>query len=85
MENADSTHSAVIESNGGAGGGTGGSGSKPEDTGEEEDEGGIEEEGHSKYDPGAVAPWDGGPVKPYLYGRKVVFILSRRRLGPLYR
>jgi hypothetical protein len=30
---------------------------------------------HRKYDPVAKAPWRGGEVKPYLCGRKAVFIL----------
>ena len=42
-------------------------------------------ERHPKYDPSAVAPWNGGQVKPYLYGRKVVFKLRGRRLEPIWR
>lgn len=34
---------------------------------------------HIKYDLMAKAPWEGGEVKPYLYGRKVVFILKGKR------
>ena len=40
---------------------------------------------HSKYDPNALAPWKGGDVKPYLYGRRVVFVLAGRRLPPCTR
>lgn len=40
---------------------------------------------HAKYDADAQPPWRGGEVKPYLYGRKVVFILGGRRQPPLYR
>jgi hypothetical protein len=43
------------------------------------------EERHPKYDPSARAPWKGGQVKPYLYGRKVVFKLSGRRLPEIWR
>jgi hypothetical protein len=32
---------------------------------------------HRKYNPIARAPWRGGEVQPYLYGRKIVFILKR--------
>ena len=34
---------------------------------------------HSKYDPTASPPWAGGDVKPFLYGRRVTFILQGRR------
>ena len=40
---------------------------------------------HAKYDAEATPPWLGGQVKPFLYGRKVVFILGGRRQAPLYR
>jgi hypothetical protein len=40
---------------------------------------------HIKYDPTAKPPWSGGDVKPYLYGRKVVFILEGRRGEPIAR
>ena len=47
--------------------------------------GAAPEERHTKYDPSARAPWKGGEVKPYLYGRKVVFKLSGRRLAEVWR
>ena len=47
--------------------------------------GAAPEERHPKYDPNARAPWKGGEVKPYLYGRKVVFKLSGRRLAEIWR
>ena len=34
---------------------------------------------HRKYNPIARAPWRGGEVRPYLYGRKIVFILNGER------
>jgi hypothetical protein len=34
---------------------------------------------HRKYNPIARAPWRGGEVQPYLYGRRVVFILNGER------
>jgi hypothetical protein len=34
---------------------------------------------HRKYNPVARAPWRGGEVRPYLYGRRVVFILGGER------
>ena len=40
---------------------------------------------HSKYDPTAKAPWRGGEVKPFLYGRKITFILSGKRDDPIAR
>jgi hypothetical protein len=40
---------------------------------------------HIKYDLAAKPPWSGGEVKPYLYGRKVVFILEGRRGEPITR
>jgi hypothetical protein len=40
---------------------------------------------HRKYDANAVPPWNGGDVKPFLYGRKVVFVLQGRRLAPIWR
>ena len=40
---------------------------------------------HIKYDLAAKPPWSGGEVKPYLYGRKVVFILDGRRGEPITR
>lgn len=40
---------------------------------------------HSKYDPTASPPWSGGDVKPFLYGRKVTFILQGRRGEPITR
>jgi hypothetical protein len=40
---------------------------------------------HIKYDLAAKPPWSGGEVKPYLYGRKVVFILEGRRGEPINR
>ena len=40
---------------------------------------------HSKYDPAAKAPWHGGEVRPFLYGRKITFILSGRRGDPIAR
>ena len=43
------------------------------------------EERHEKYDPHARAPWKGGEVKPYLYGRKVVLKLGGKRLPPIWR
>ena len=52
----------------------------------EEWEGGAESGGrHRKYDPVAKAPWRGGEVKPYLYGRKVVFVLKGKRGDPITR
>jgi hypothetical protein len=40
---------------------------------------------HIKYDLMAKAPWHGGEVKPYLYGRKVVFVLEGKRGEPITR
>jgi len=40
---------------------------------------------HSKYSPTARAPWRGGEVKPFLYGRKITFILSGKRGDPIDR
>ena len=40
---------------------------------------------HSKYDPTASPPWAGGDVKPFLYGRRVTFILQGRRGEPITR
>jgi hypothetical protein len=40
---------------------------------------------HSKYDPTASPPWSGGDVRPFLYGRKVTFILQGRRGEPITR
>jgi hypothetical protein len=52
----------------------------------EEWEGGADSGGrHRKYDPVAKEPWHGGEVKPYLYGRKVVFILNGKRGEPITR
>jgi hypothetical protein len=34
---------------------------------------------HRKYNPIARAPWRGGEVRPYLYGRRIVFILNGER------
>jgi hypothetical protein len=52
----------------------------------EEWEGGAESGGrHRKYDLVAKAPWRGGEVKPYLYGRKVVFVLQGERGEPITR
>jgi len=52
----------------------------------EEWEGGADSGGrHRKYDPVAKEPWRGGEVKPYLYGRRVVFILKGKRGEPITR
>jgi len=40
---------------------------------------------HRKYNPTAMAPWRGGEVKPFLYGRKITFILSGKRGDPIAR
>ena len=40
---------------------------------------------HAKYDITAKAPWDGGEVKPFLYGRRVVFVLEGKRGEPITR
>jgi hypothetical protein len=40
---------------------------------------------HSKYNPLAKAPWSGGDVKPFLYGRKITFILQGKRGEPITR
>jgi len=40
---------------------------------------------HSKYDPTARAPWRGGEVRPFLYGRKITFILNGKRGDPIAR
>lgn len=40
---------------------------------------------HIKYDLMAKPPWHGGEVKPYLYGRKVVFIHQGKRGEPITR
>ena len=40
---------------------------------------------HSKYDPTASPPWAGGDVKPFLYGRRVTFIVQGRRGEPITR
>lgn len=40
---------------------------------------------HAKYDLTAKAPWDGGEVKPFLYGRRVVFVLEGKRGEPITR
>jgi hypothetical protein len=40
---------------------------------------------HIKYDLTAKAPWHGGEVKPYLYGRRVVFIHEGMRGEPITR
>jgi hypothetical protein len=40
---------------------------------------------HRKYSPAARAPWRGGEVKPFLYGRKITFILSGERGEPITR
>jgi hypothetical protein len=51
----------------------------------EECEGGEQSGGrHRKYDPVAkAAPWRGGDVKPYLYCRKVIFVLKGQRGEPI--
>lgn len=40
---------------------------------------------HAKYDLSAKAPWLGGEVKPFLYGRRVVFVLKGKRGEPITR
>jgi len=40
---------------------------------------------HAKYDLTAKAPWHGGEVKPFLYGRRVVFVLEGKRGEPITR
>ena len=40
---------------------------------------------HAKYDITSKAPWDGGEVKPFLYGRRVVFVLEGKRGEPITR
>ena len=40
---------------------------------------------HAKSDLTAKAPWDGGEVKPFLYGRRVVFVLEGKRGEPITR
>ena len=40
---------------------------------------------HRKYNPAASPPWRGGDVKPFLYGRKITFILGGTRGDPIAR
>ena len=40
---------------------------------------------HRKYNPLAKSPWSGGDVKPFLYGRKITFILQGKRGEPITR